>query len=154
MDKETLLSLFNNDSSSLDRFVSRVFDADLNAFNDVISFVETTLDDFGVAMPIVTQMNILIEELFTNVAKFSYPDSKGYCRIDIYLKDNDLYFKVIDSGVPFNPLLKDDPDISLGADERDIGGLGILMVKKLTNDVMYEYINNCNVLTLLKKLAR
>jgi len=58
----------------------------------------------------------------------------------------------IDRGRPYDPTAKEDPDITLPADERAIGGLGIFMVKKTMDDVSYSYINGCNVLTLKKKL--
>lgn len=151
MGSEELPSLLSGRSSS-GNFKSKTFVASIDAFPSVIEFFESTLEEFEASMKVITQMNIIAEELFTNVAKFSYPGKQGYCQIDIEKKENYLEVKFIDNGIPFNPLAKEDPDITLEASERDIGGLGILMVKKMSDKVSYEYISNCNILTLKKNL--
>ncbi len=128
------------------------FIASLDEFPNVLSFNEETLESFGVEMKVLMSMNIVVEELFTNVAKFAYPNKEGKCDISIELVDNSLTYQIIDSGFAFDPLAKEDPDITLHAEDRDIGGLGILMCKKLTDEIKYERINNQNVVTFVKKI--
>ncbi len=68
------------------------------------------------------------------------------------MEDGIATFKIIDGGTPFDPLAKPDPDVLLSGEERDIGGLGIYMVKSTMNEIKYEYRDGCNELTLIKQL--
>ena len=88
-----------------------------------------------------------------NIASYAYPEGKGTADIDIYLTNyNTVCIELTDRGKPFNPLARTNPDTSLTANERKIGGLGIFMVKKLMDKVEYARQDNCNKLYLYKKI--
>jgi len=102
------------------------------------------------------QIDVAIDEVFCNIASYAYPDGAGKAKIviDFFARDGAKYVKIvfIDQGIEFNPLDKPDPDITLGVEERQIGGLGIFMVKKTMDEVTYEYRDGSNMLTLVKKI--
>lgn len=132
----------------------KVFPANTEALADVLGFVEETLEQFE--CPIKTQMAVCvaIEEVFVNVAHYAYPDGEGDVVFGIgYDEDSKkVTFRMSDKGVPFNPLEKPDPDITLSAEERGIGGLGIFITKKTMESVSYVYENNENILTMIKTI--
>ena len=94
-------------------------------------------------------INTALEEIFVNVAKYAY-NGNGTVEITLSKFKDHVSFVFKDSGKPFNPLAKADPNITASSEEREIGGLGIFMVKKIMDKVEYEYINGQNVLTLVK----
>ena len=100
------------------------------------------------------QMDIAVEELFVNIAHYAYAPNSGKATIKAAFDEDRrvVSFTFIDSGKPFNPLQKKDPDITQKLEDRKIGGLGIYMVKKSMDNVMYEYRNGMNVLTIEKKI--
>lgn len=104
--------------------------------------------------PMKTQIaiTIAVEEIFVNIASYAYGDSIGKVTVSVEIQNpiTQAVITFIDQGVPYNPLAKEDPDITLSAEERSIGGLGIFMVKKSMDDVIYEYRNNSNILTIKK----
>ena len=91
--------------------------------------------------------------VFVNIAHYAYPNGDGEIKVMVGFdeKDKAFTFRLIDEGIPFNPLLRDDPDITLSAEERNIGGLCILITKKTMDNVMYSYENKQNILTIIKK---
>jgi len=97
----------------------------------------------------IMKIELSAEEIFTNIAFYAYKDALDD-KVDItYTRTTDeLSLTFVDSGVPYNPLKKPDPDINLPEELRDIGGLGIYMVKKSSNEINYEYINGKNILTI------
>ena len=97
---------------------------------------------------------IVIEEIFVNIVSYAYEKNTGEVEIECEVKGNtpQLEITFIDSGKKFNPLALDDPDTTLMAEDREIGGLGILLTKKLMDDVSYEYKDGQNVLKVVKKL--
>jgi anti-sigma regulatory factor (Ser/Thr protein kinase) len=98
------------------------------------------------------QIRLVCEEIIVNVIHYAYPDGEGNVAVsyDISPDQGLLTITIADRGVPFNPLEKDDPDISLPLDERPIGGLGIFMVKSIMDEVRYQRENDMNTLTLTK----
>lgn len=120
---------------------------------DITEFAENEMMLHDCSMKTVMQINIAIDEIFSNIVKFAYPDSTGNATVSIEFKENPnmIVMQFIDSGVPYNPLEREDPDVSLSADDREIGGLGIFVVKKSMDEVTYSYENNQNILTLFKK---
>jgi len=118
----------------------------------VIGFIEGELEKAECPPKTVMQISLCVEELFTNVANYAYPDGNGEVSFAITCKDNEMMLRMSDSGIPFDPLKRDDPDVTLSAEERQIGGLGIFIVKKTMDDVQYEYKNGRNILTMKKKL--
>ncbi|MBO7662737.1 MAG: SpoIIE family protein phosphatase [Clostridia bacterium] len=121
-------------------------------FAQVLSFLDERLERCGCPMKAQTQLDIAVEEIFVNVASYAYADHPG--DVLIRLRDTDdpkgISITFMDQGAPFDPLIRPDPDVTLSAQERSIGGLGIYLVKKSMDDVRYSYENNCNILTLTK----
>ena len=133
---------------------NKTFPAKAEALSDVIGFVEQMLECFECPMKTQTALCIAIEEVFVNVAHYAYGDGEGSVTLGIgFDKDNrTLTFRMTDSGVPFDPLKKPDPDITLSAEEREIGGLGIFITKKTMDSLSYAYENGENILTMIKNL--
>lgn len=121
----------------------------LDAVNEMIDGV---LDENGCNMKIKMQIDISVEELFVNIASYAYGDGMGEATVSIDVLDDPrrAVISFMDSGEPFDPLAKPDPDITLGVEERKIGGLGIYMVKKSMDDVKYEYKDGLNILKIVK----
>lgn len=119
---------------------------------EVLAFVDSQLEEADCPMKIQMQIDIAVEEIFVNIAHYAYDNNKGMATVRIEITQDPLCADItfIDNGIPFDPLAKPDPDVTLAADERQIGGLGIFMVKKSMDDVKYEYTNGHNILTLKK----
>ena len=120
----------------------------------VLDFVNERLE--GADCPPKTQMqiNIAIEEIFVNIAHYAYAPGTGRMSLTVKLSGDPLEatFIFVDRGKPYDPLKKEDPDITLSAEERQIGGLGIFMTKKIMDRMDYAYRDGQNILTLVKKL--
>lgn len=131
----------------------KTFRADDKALPEVLAFVESELEKACCPMKTALSLTVAIEEIFVNVAHYAYP-SGGTATLAIeHDRDkNELLFRMTDSGVPFNPLAKPDPDVTLPAEKRKIGGLGIFMMKKTMDEVFYANENGENILTMIKKL--
>ena len=101
------------------------------------------------------KIQLSIEEAVENVVRYAYDGGIGWIEVGTSLDVDDLLLTVElkDAGVPFNPLDKPDPDITLSAEERQIGGLGIYLCKKLMDSITYHYQDGCNILTMTKKLS-
>ena len=135
-----------------DEMLEKIVDAKDEQLSVVMEFVETELEKCGASMKSINQIALSIEEIFVNIAHYAYQGKDGKVTIQLEVNDDVCTLVFIDSGIAFDPLAKDDPDITLSADERKIGGLGIFMVKQLMDDVTYKYENNQNVLTIKKRI--
>ena len=133
---------------------SRTFPAKTESLTDVLAFTEQILEKNQCSMKIQTAICVAIEEVFVNVAHYAYGEAEGDVKFDItFDKDTrTATFRMADKGVPFDPLKKPDPDITLSADDREIGGLGIFITKKTMDQVNYAYENGENILTMIKKI--
>ena len=133
----------------------KTFDAAVDQLDEVLAFVTDQLDQLDCPPKHRIQIEVAVEELFVNIASYAYRPGTGTADVTVESFDNpntvEITFK--DSGVPYDPLAKQDPDISLSADDRQIGGLGIFMVKKTMDDMRYEYKDNQNVLTIRKVIG-
>ncbi len=127
-----------------------VVSAKLDKLDTVIAFLEEVLERAGCPMKTITQICISVEEIFVNIVNYAYHESGGNCEMDITAEENVMTLKIEDSGKEFNPLEKEDPDITLSAEERQIGGLGIWMVKQSMDSVEYCYEEHKNKITLVK----
>ena len=127
-------------------------DAVLENVSGVTEFVDSILEQFECPMKAQMQIDVAIDELFSNIANYAYKDGKGKATIKIEIDESSLAVKLtfIDNGIPYNPLMHEDPDVTLSAEEREIGGLGIFIVKKSMDDVSYEYRDEQNILTIKK----
>ena len=121
---------------------------------ELLAFIEQQLEEVG--CPLKTQMEIAVaaEEVFVNIASYAYAPGTGIATVCIEIDDDPPVATIAfsDSGVPFDPLKKADPDVTLPAEEREIGGLGIFMTRKFMDDVTYTYRDGPNILTLKKNL--
>ena len=121
----------------------------LEAVGEVAAFVEAELEAADVPLKTIMQMNIAVDEIFSNIVRYSSADN---ATVSCEVNDSEIMLRFTDNGTAYDPTQKADPDISLSAEERNIGGLGIYMVKKTMDSVVYESENNLNVLTITKKL--
>ena len=118
----------------------------------VTDFVNRQLEELACPMKAQMQINIAIDELFSNIAHYSYNPEIGQATVRVEVMENPLAVSItfIDNGVPYDPLSKEDPDLTLSAEERQIGGLGIYMVKKSMDEITYEYKDGQNILSIKK----
>jgi len=128
---------------------SRIFDADVKELDNLFEYSSSLLRLLEFSNRDIIMINTALEEIFVNVSKYAY-NGKGTVEITLSKFKDHVSFVFKDSGKPFNPLAKADPNITASSEEREIGGLGIFMVKKIMDKVEYEYINGQNVLTLVK----
>ena len=122
--------------------------------SQVLGFVNSQLEECGCSRKARFQMDIAVEEIFVNIADYGYPGKTGMAIIRVDADDDPHYVTVTfrDHGVPFDPLAKPDPDITLPPETRPIGGLGVYMVKKSMDDVQYEYKDGDNIFRIKKSL--
>lgn len=130
----------------------RVFPAELDELNNVLAFTDAELEKAGCSMKSQTSIDVSLEEIFVNIASYAYPDRNGTVEVEVVSDDAEkaVVIRLVDSGMKFDPLQKPDPDVTLEAEQRRIGGLGIFMVKKMMDDVFYSYEDGKNILTLKK----
>lgn len=119
----------------------------LESIEQVTAFVEQELENANIPLKVIAQMNIAVDEIFSNIARYSGADDTT---VGVTAKDGCITLRFADNGSPYNPTEKPDPNTSLSAEERKIGGLGIFMVKKSMDTVEYEYQDGFNILTLTK----
>jgi len=129
-------------------------DATVDGIEPVTQMIDSVLEAEDCSMKAQMQIDVAVDELFANIAHYAYEGSTGKAtvRIDVDSASRVASITFIDSGIPYNPLEKEDPDITLSADERAIGGLGIFLVKKTMDSVEYKYENNQNILTIKKNI--
>lgn len=129
-------------------------DATIENIDIVTAFVDEQLEQLDCPMKTQVQVDIAIDELFSNIAHYAYNPDVGAVTVRVEVTENPLAVMItfVDNGVPYDPLAKADPDITLSAEEREVGGLGIYMVKKSMDDVSYEYKNGQNILRIKKNI--
>ena len=129
-------------------------EATLENLEQVNEMVGRVLDGNDCPGRVKMQIDIAVEEIFVNIASYAYAPDKGDATVSISI-ENDPKRAVItfyDRGTPYDPLKTPDPDITLSAEERQIGGLGVYMVKKSMDDVTYSHSDGQNILTIVKNL--
>ena len=128
--------------------------ADTAELDNVLSFADTILEELGCSVKAQMQIDIAIEEIFVNIAHYAYPEAEGEAVIYVEPGEGSSSVTITfeDEGIPYDPLKNEDPDITLSADDRPIGGLGIFMVKKSMDEVSYEYKDGKNRLTIKKNI--
>jgi anti-sigma regulatory factor (Ser/Thr protein kinase) len=121
--------------------------------SEVIAFVDEQLEAADCPVKSRMQIDIAVEEIFVNIANYAYGDNVGIVMIRSKVSAEPYSFKItfIDNGVSYDPLSKPDPDVTLSAEDRQIGGLGIYMVKKNMDSIDYQYLEGQNILTLTKR---
>lgn len=120
----------------------------------VTEFVNEQLEALDCPMKAQVQIDIAIDELFSNIARYAYNPGVGNATVRVEVSEEPLAVVItfIDNGVPYDPIAKADPDTTLSAEEREIGGLGIYMVKKSMDEIAYEYKDGQNILAIKKNL--
>ena len=129
-------------------------DATVENIEKVTAFVDEQLTQLNCPMKAQMQINIAIDELFGNIAHYAYNPKTGSAtvRIDVLEDPLSVVVTFIDNGKAYDPLARKDPDVALTAEEREIGGLGIYMVKKSMDEISYEYKDGQNILRIKKKI--
>ena len=129
-------------------------DAVADNLDKVLAFVDERLEALDCPPKVQMQIDVAVEEIFVNIASYAYAPKTGQATIqfqtDAATDAAEITF--VDRGAPYDPLAKPDPDVTLSAEERQIGGLGIYMVKKSMDDMRYEYRDDRNILTLVKHI--
>lgn len=125
--------------------------ADTAELDNVLSFADAILEELGCSVKAQMQIDIAIEEIFVNIAHYAYPEAEGEAVISVDSGEGpSVTITFEDEGIQYDPLKNEDPDITLSAEDRPIGGLGIFMVKKSMDEVSYEYKDGKNRLTIKK----
>lgn len=120
----------------------------------ITDFINEQLEALDCAMKAQLQIDVAIDEVFTNIASYAYPEGAGMATVQIDFDAATRVASIVfeDDGIPFNPLEAKEPDITLSAEERPIGGLGIFLVRKTMDYVRYERRDDKNILTIEKKI--
>lgn len=126
-----------------------LIEAQIENLDTVLDFVNLELEAINCPMKLQNQLAIAMEEIFVNIAHYAYNQQTGHVVIRITV-GSEIIIEFEDSGTPYNPLEKIDPDITLSLEERKIGGLGIFMVKKMMDVVEYRHEGEKNILTIRK----
>ena len=129
-------------------------EAKIENIEAVTDFVNEQLEALDCPMKAQMQIDIAIDELFSNIAHYAYNPEIGQATVRVEVTQDPLAVVItfIDNGVPYDPLAKADPDTTLSAEERDIGGLGIYMVKKSMDEITYDYKDGQNILKIKKRI--
>jgi anti-sigma regulatory factor (Ser/Thr protein kinase) len=128
-------------------------DAEIEKITQVTAFIDEELKKQGCPEAVQMQIDVAVDELFGNIARYAYPEGKGTAtiRIEPNREPQGVSITFLDRGIRYDPLQKEDPDVTLPAGEREIGGLGIYIVKKSMDAVSYRYEDGQNILCILKK---
>ncbi len=120
----------------------------------VTAFVDAQLEALDCPVKAQTQLDVAIDELFSNIARYAYAPDTGEATVRFAFdgESRTVVITLIDSGVPFDPLAQAEPDVTLSAGEREIGGLGIFLVRRIMDSVDYSYENGNNILTIYKRI--
>ena len=129
-------------------------EAKVQNLKQVLSFIDEELRQENCSKKIALQIEVAFEELFVNIAHYAYINDTGDVCISISVSGDPRTAEIsfADSGTPFDPLAQTDPDVTLDAERRNIGGLGIFMVKKSMDKLLYEYRDGLNITTIRKRI--
>ena len=129
-------------------------EARVDRLDEVLAFVDGVLEQLDCPLKAQMQLDVAVEELFVNIASYAYAPgtAPAALRVDVEADGRVVAVTFVDQGVPYDPLAKPDPDITLSAEERQPGGLGIFMVKRSMDDMAYRREGDSNVLTIRKRL--
>ena len=127
-------------------------DAKVENLDEVLMLLDGALEAVECPMKVQMQLDVAVEEIFVNIAHYAYgAEGAGGAELLFDINPGEAVITFIDEGMPYDPLAKEDPDITLSAEERPIGGLGIYMVKKSMDDVSYKREDDKNIFTITKK---
>jgi len=147
----------------LDIFVSKKFiimknitlENKISSLNEIASFVEHFGAENNLSQKDIFELNLILDELITNIISYGYSDNEVHTiEISVKIENCNLLIKIIDDGKEFNPIERENADISVELTDRKIGGLGIYLVKQKVDSITYQRNFNKNVLTILKKVIQ
>ena len=128
-------------------------DNDIQQIPQLASFVDAVAEEAGIDFSLSVSLNLALEEAVVNVMQYAYPaGTYGTVTIEALFNKEQLKFIISDAGVPFDPTAKEDVDVNLEVGEREIGGLGIHLIRQIMDEISYEYKDGKNFLTLHKKI--
>ncbi len=123
--------------------------ADKGYYKEFYNWIHSACKEWNIDEDLTNKLDMCAEEIFANIAFYAYPEIPGMIEAVLTKTDNSIVLEFIDEGIEYNPLEKPDPDIDLPPEERPLGGLGIFMVKQMTDDIVYKRENNKNILILI-----
>ncbi len=129
-------------------------EATVDNLEEVLFFVDSRLEEAGCGIKAQMQIDVAVEEIFVNIASYAYTSGNGPAEIIMSVEGEppQAVITFTDRGMPYNPLEKEDPDVTLSVEDREIGGLGIFLVKQSMDGVSYSYEGGKNILTIRKNL--
>lgn len=131
-----------------------VLPARLDSWEQVYEFLNENLNEMDCSKKIRMQVLVAAEEVYANIARYAYQEQQGDGEVSVELEQSlqtgQITIVFTDSGIRYDPLRREDPDTTLSAEDRQIGGLGIYMVKQMMDDVKYRYEDGKNILTISK----
>jgi len=127
--------------------------AKVGRLNDMLEFLGLAMDKAGVDSRQQKNVFISAEEIFVNISSYAYPHGDGDITVCMEISPENIFIEFIDRGVTYNPLDREDPDTTLSLEEREIGGLGIFMVKNLMDHMSYRHEDGRNILTIQKNFG-
>ena len=125
----------------------------IESIPEITDFINKELRSLGCTSKTISEIDTVTDDIVSNIANYAYEEEKGNVTVSMSSDKEMVTIVFSDNGRPYNPLAKVDPDITLSAEERPMGGLGILMIKKMMDDVDYRYYNGRNNLTIKKKIS-
>ena len=127
---------------------------DLAELDRLCQNCESIGESIGMSKKMIFEMNLALDEMFTNIISYGYKDDKEHIiKVNINAENNELLMRIEDDGIPFNPVMAEEPDLECRIEDCRIGGLGIHLIKKLMDEVRYERVNDVNILYLKKKIS-
>ena len=130
---------------------SLILPNDVDTIPQLNEYIDCICEENGIDMEIAMSLNLAIEEAVVNVMSYAYPDgAQGEVKIESGVDPNQITFVITDNGIPFDPTAKEDVDVTLSAEERPIGGLGIHLIRQIMTHISYERKDGKNILTLSK----
>lgn len=130
---------------------SLILPNDVDTIPQLNEYIDCICEENGIDMEIAMSLNLAIEEAVVNVMSYAYPDgAQGEVKIESAVDPNQITFVITDKGIPFDPTAKEDVDVTLSAEERPIGGLGIHLIRQIMTHISYERKDGKNILTLSK----
>ena len=132
----------------------KTMQASLESIPEITGWVDQLLTKAGCTVKARRQIDVALDEILSNIARYAYPEKEGSMTVEIDLDEETgmLSLTFRDEGIPFDPLGKEEPDVTLGVRERAVGGLGIFLVKKMMDEVIYRREGKQNILRLYKKV--
>lgn len=126
-------------------------EANIDNYDELCSWIEKTRAEWNISKELANKIDICVEEVFANILHYAYPQKVGMFEVELNKVDENIIIEFRDEGVVFNPLDKPDPNLHLPPEKKALGGLGIYLTKKMSDDVAYKRENNKNILTIMFK---